>query len=499
MSGSARLPLSYWGLVLTYLAVAVNLSVTSVALPSIASDLDATTAQLSWIFNVTPLVSAGLMLFAGAWGDRFGRRRLLVIGLLVFLASSLLSATATDANLLIAYRALTGAGSALAMPAALALTFDVVPEQSRRTAVGILATTQAAGSLIGPVLAGTAMAAWSWPAVFLSVVPFIGLALLGAWRLPKDSTHTSHPMDSRGASLAAIASVLLVYAATALSIRQVAPAVLALGVVAVAVLLLVRHERRTPHPLFNPAVLRQRPFRLATTIVLGSQIVLGGLIFVITQYLQLVLGYSPFTAGMMLIPCLASWVLASSTSGRTSQLLGVRRVVSLGLGLGALGLLLLALQGTASRPAMLIFGLFLTGLMAVGPALMTTVALTCYSAAERTVGAATNGAAARFGFSFGIAIMGGALGAIYASLVSGATSGLEPAEVTEVEGGLAGALKVAASLPDGTALADSARAAFTTAYSASLIIGAIVASAMALLVAVVRVSEGVEDARDGGP
>ena len=499
MSHTGRLPLSYWGLALTYLAVAVNLSVTSVALPSIATDLDATTAQLSWIFNITPLVSAGLMLFAGAWGDRFGRKRLLVIGLIVFLASALLSATATDVNLLIAYRALTGAGSALAMPAALALTFDVVPPQGRRTAVGILATTQAAGSLIGPVLAGTAMAVWSWPAAFLSVVPFIAVALLGAARLPAGTPHTGTPMDSRGATLAAVASVLLVYAATALSILNVLPAVLALAGAAIAVLFLVRHERRTPHPLFNPAVLARGQFRLATAVVLGSQIVLGGLIFVITQYLQLVLGYSPFAAGMLLIPCLASWVLASSTAGRTSAVLGVRRVVALGLGLGALGLVVLALQGQASRPAVLILGLFLTGLMAVGPALMTTVALSCHAEHERTVGAAINGAAARFGFSFGIALMGGALEVVYAFLVSSATAGLSATDAASVEGGLAGALTVASGLPDGTALADSARAAFTTAYSASLLIGAIVAAAMAVVVAVMRASEGVEDARDGGP
>ena len=176
MTRAGRLPFTFLGLCLAYLAVSVNLSITSIALPSIGEDLGASTDQLSWIFAITPLVSISVMLFAGAWGDRFGRRRILVIGLSIFLASAILSALARDVTALIALRAVTGIGSSLALPAALALTFDVVPELSRRTAVGLIGATQAGGSLIGPVLAGSAMTLWAWPAAFLTVVPFIVIA-----------------------------------------------------------------------------------------------------------------------------------------------------------------------------------------------------------------------------------------------------------------------------------------------------------------------------------
>ena len=490
-----RLPFAYLGLVLTYLAVSVNLSVTSIALPSIATDLGATTAQLSWIFNITPLASAGLMLFAGAWGDRFGRRLLLVSGLVIFLASTVLSAIATDVNALILWRALTGAGSALAIPAALSLTFDVVPEQGRRTAIGILGATQAGGSLLGPILAGVALATWSWHAAFLTVVPFIVVALAATPRLPRAKPDRVTPMDTRGATLISIAGVALVYAANELSARSPLVALLALMITAIVVGVLVLWERRAPHPLLDASVMRQHDFRVATAVVFGSQIVLGGLLFVMTQYLQLVLGYAPLEAGLLLIPAVAAWVVASTTAGRAATLLGVRRAVTTGLGLAAVGYVLLAVQPAFRSPALLIGGLFLTGLLAVGPALMTHAAVNSYRPEQRTVGSAVNGAAARFGFSFGIALLGGLLGAVYAYLVAPATAGLSAVNEATASGSLAGALRVSSSLPDGSTLAAAARNAFTTGYVVTIVVAAVVCAILAILVAVG--SERIGDPRHG--
>lgn len=497
MTAPRRWALTYAGLALTYLAASVNLSVTSVALPSIATDLGATNSQLSWIFNVTPLASAGLMLFAGAWGDRYGRRRILVIGLVIFLASALLSAFAQDALQLIVFRALAGVGSALAMPPALALTFDVVPVDRRRTAVGVLGATQAGGALVGPVLAGALMQVWSWPAAFLSVAPFIVLALLAARGLPGRSTASSDPLDTLGATLISIASFLIAYCAVALSTRAVMPAVIAAVLAAGTMVLLVWHERRTTHPLFDAAVLRQSRFRLATLVVFGSQFVLGGLLFDMTQYLQLVLGYSALATGITLTPALLGWVLASVTASRSAAILGLRRAVAAGLALATVGLVILAVQDRDASKWMLLLGLFLAGLMAVGPALMTHMAVSCYPERLRTVGAATNGVAARLGFSFGIAIIGGTLGAIYASSVAGATTALTAPDAASVQGGLALALTVAAGIPDGAALAEAARTAFISGFSVSLFLAAFVVAALTLAVALSRVSEGVEDASHG--
>lgn len=496
MTQAGRLPLAFLGLALTYLAVAVNLSVTSIALPSIGTSLGASTAQLSWVFNITPLVSVGVMLFAGAWGDRFGRRRLLVIGLTIFLASAILSAVARDVTVLIALRALTGIGSSLAMPAALALAFDVVPEQSRRSAVGILGATQAGGSLIGPVLAGGAIALWAWPAAFLTVVPFIAIALVGARRLPTGLSGSVTPMDSRGAALTSIASVAAVYATVELSTRALVPGLIALGIACAAIFALTWWERRAQHPLFDASVLRLRRFRIATLVVFGSQVVLGGFLFVMTQYLQLALGYAPFVAGLMLTPALGGWVLASVTAGRTAALLGVSRTVTLGLVLSSMGLATLAVaasSGTSPHIGLLVLGLLLTGLMAVGPALMTHAAVDSYAPERRAVGSATNGAAARFGFSLGIALLGALVSVVYTRGLDPAIGTLSSDQVTEVEGGLAGALTVASTLPDGDALAEVARSAFITGYQATMVISCLIVFSMALIVAFG--SQRVEDAR----
>jgi len=490
-----RLPFAYVGLVLTYLAISVNLSVTSVALPTIATDLGASTSQLSWIFGITPLVSGGLILFAGAWGDRFGRRLLLVSGLSVFLVSAILSATATDVNLLILFRASTGVGAALAMPAALALTFDVVPEQSRRTAVGILGATQAGGALIGPIVAGAALSVWSWPAVFLTVVPFIIVALIAAPRLPPGKAKTVTPMDARGATLVSISSLAFIYMANELSARNAPTVVVALVVGALALVVLVFWERRAPHPLVDSAVLKERTFRVATLVVFGSQVVLGGLLFILTQYLQLVRGYSPLASGLTLIPTLAAWALVSITAGRTSALLGVRRAVTGGLLLASTGYVLLAVQPISQSSGLLVVALFLTGILGIGPALMTHSAVNSYRNEQRTVGAAVNGAAARFGFSFGIALLGGLLGVIYAISVQPATVGLSSSEATSVSGSLAGALTVARANVD-SALADQARQAFTNGYVTSLAVAAVITLVMAIVVAVG--SERVKDVSHRG-
>ena len=497
MISGGRLPFAFVGLALTYLAASVNLSVTSIALPSIASDLGATTAQLSWIFNITPLVNAGLMLFAGAWADRFGRRLLLVSGLVIFLAGTVLSATANGVDPLILWRALTGAGSALAMPAALALTFDIVPEQGRRTAIGILGATQAGGALVGPILAGVSLAAWSWPATFLTVVPFIVIALAATPRLPRSNPDTATPMDARGATLVSVAIVALVYAANELSARTPLVAIVALAVAVIVVVVLVLWEQRAPHPLLDASVMRQRGFRIATVVIFGSQIVLGGFFFVMPQYLQLVLGHTPLEAGLLLIPALAAWVVASTTAARTAAALhGVHRAVALGLGLAALGYVLLAVQPASGSPVLLIGGLFLTGLGAVGPALMTHTAVNSYRPEQRTIGAAVNGTAARFGFSFGVALLGGLLAAVYASAVAPVTSGLSAANAATASGSLASALTVSSSLPDGSALAAAARDAFTSGYVVTFAVAAAVCAALAIIVVVGL--ERVEDPRHGG-
>lgn len=485
-----RLPLAYWTLVLTYLAVAMNLTVASIALPSISVDLAPSATELTWILNATPMAAGALVLFGGAWGDRIGRRRLLRAGLIVFLVAALLSSVAWDATQLIALRALSGVGSAMVMPAALALVFDVVPEPSRRTAIGIIAATQAVGSLIGPILAGVALVFASWGAAFAIVAPVLVIALVGTVKLPADPPRPvggHRPMDAFGALLIGVVGFCLLYAAVSATepVGDGGTTEIALVVAAVALVVLIWWERRCAHPILVASVLRSRAFWLPTLVIFLGQMVLGGILFANTQYVQLVLGFSAFGAALFLVPALVGWVGSSATAGLTARRLGVRTVVAASLLLAALGLFLLSRQGQQPVYIVLALALFLAGLMGVAPALMTHMAVSAYPEDRRTVGSGINSAATRYGLAFGMAAFGAVIGTVFASRMTPAVSGLPTADAEAAVSSLGGALGVAETLPGpaGSALADTARAAFTAGFSLTLTIAAAVLLAVAVLVA----------------
>lgn len=487
-----RLPLAFVPLVLAYLAIALNMTVTNVALPTISVDLQVSAAALIWIVNVTPMASAALVLFAGSWGDRFGRRRLLVIGLTIFLVSATLSAAVTSPWQLIVLRALTGVGSALAMPAALALTFDVVAEPSRRTAVGIIGATQAVGSLLGPIVAGSLLLVFSWGSAFLSVVPLLIVALvLVLWKVPADSQREENPasLDLLGATLTGVVGVSFLYAAVTASTRDAVSdvlVILALIVGAIALVCLVAWEIRYKNPIFVGSVLRSRTFWVPTLVIFGVQFALGGVMFLNTQYVQLVLGFSAFAAGLFLVPALGTWIASSATAGMTARRLGVRVVVVVSLLAAAIGMVLIASGGLSPQYGLFIIGLLLVGCMGVAPALTTHMAVSAYPEDRRTVGSAINSMAVRFGLAFGVATLGSVLGLVYSRDLAPALQGMPPGDQALAENSLGGALQVAARLggPAGQALTDAARSAFASGFSVTMTSAAVILGLLAVVAAI---------------
>ena len=492
-------------LAITYLTVAMNMTIASVALPTISTEFAATSAQLAWIVNVTPMAAAALILFAGSWADRFGRKRILLVGVTIFLCAAVLSGFAQSADQLIALRAITGVGSALAMPTALALTFDVTRPPARRTAIGIMAATQAIGAILGPLIGGLALVKFGWGAAFFAVTPFLVVALLlNAVLLPSDSKHTmdaasSTPTDIVGATLMAVAGVALLFSATSLASQntgwQEAVAVVS-GVV--AFVLLIRWERHTPHPLFVGAIVRRTTFWLPTLVLFTSQLVLGGLLFLNTQYVQLVLGYSALGAGLFLLPALVMWTIASATAGLAAHAIGVVRVVTGAHLVAAVGLVLIATAGSDPDISVLLWGLALTGVMGAVPALMTHMAVQSYPEARRTVGSAINSVSLRLGLAFGVAVFGTILALTYASELRPAVSELAAAEQSTATSSLGGALQVAAGLsaPSAAALIEASRDAFLSGFHRALVTAAVLLVVMALLVFTIlrrRTQSGPQD------
>ena len=504
---SPRLPMAYWALVLTYLAVAVNMTVASVALPTISLDLQPSTTELAWIVNATPLASAAFILFAGAWGDRFGRVLLLRAGLVVFIVSAVLSAMATSATQLIWLRALTGLGSALVMPAALALTFDVVADSSRRTAVGIIGATQAGGALLGPILAGAALVLGGWGAAFAVVVPLLLLALVGSWRVPattRPAVATGQRMDTVGASLVALVSVGLLYAAVTASSPAVGAGTaiaVALVVALVSLVALVVWERRCDNPIFIGSALRRRVFWVPTLAIFVVQFVLGGILFSNTQYVQLVLGFSALGAGLFLVPALLTWIASSATAGVTARRFGARAVATTGLALAALGVLAMSTVSTSPSYPVFVIGLLLAGCMGVAPALMTHLAVEAYPEDRRTIGSAINSAATRYGLAFGVAAFSGIVMGIYTSRLLPALSGLTPEQSAAAQDSLGSALRVSEDLGGSEAaagLVTAAREAYVAGFQAALLVAGLLLAALAVVVAIGLRAVPVAARRTGG-
>jgi DHA2 family multidrug resistance protein-like MFS transporter len=396
-------------------------------------------------------------------------------------------------EVLILLRALTGVGSALAMPAAMALTFDVTRGTSQRTAVGIMGGTQAIGALLGPLVGGAALVAFGWHAAFWSVVPMLVLALvLNVVLLPGDEPAPRHTLDSVGAALTAIAGVAFLYAAVSIAStpdRWVWLAVVA-GMLTTA--LLVVWERRVDRPLFDPAIIRDRTFIIATLTVFMVQFTLGGLLFLNTQYVQLVLGFSALAAGLFLMPALVMWTVSSATAGVTAKRFGARNVTAVSLVITGIGLALTSSGGRQPFYPVLILGLILTGVMGVAPALMTHASVSNYPEEQRSVGSAINGMAMRFGLAFGVAAYGTLLAVTYRRDLMPATAGLSPQEALDATQSIGSALTVA-QRTDAAGLANAAKDAYAAGFQITLILAGIV-----LMVVAAIVWRWLPDRRDTG-
>ena len=482
MTRTGRLPLAVLPLALTYLAVALNMTIASVALPTISTQFQASAEQLAWIVNATPMVSAAFILFAGAWSDRIGRKRMLIIGNVIFLVSAILSGMTDSVQTLILLRALTGLGSAMAMPAAMALTFDVTRGTSQRTAVGIMGGTQAIGALLGPLLGGAALVTFGWHAAFWSVAPMLALALvLNILLLPRDQPLPRRPLDSVGSALTAVSGVAFLYAAVSAASSPDMWIWLAVAVGVLCALALLWWERRVDYPLFVPEIVRRRTFLVPTLVVFMVQFTLGGLLFLNTQYVQLVLGFSALSAGLFLMPALLMWTASASTAGITAKRFGARNVTAMSLVITAVGLVLTSIGGRNPVYPVLILGLVLTGVMGVAPALMTHTSVANYPEERRSVGSAINSMAVRFGLAFGVAGYGTLLAIRYQDRIASALSGLSSQDRADAAESLGGAINVA-DRSDVAGLADAARDAYVSGFQLVLVVAALVLVLLAVVV-----------------
>jgi EmrB/QacA subfamily drug resistance transporter len=321
-------------------------SVANVALPQIGRSLNAGAAQLQWVVDGYVVVRGALLLTAGALGDRFDRRRVLQYGLLVFGLGSLLCSVAPSSEFLIAARVLQATGGCFLVPSSLALVSDAFPDPGDRArAIGIWSGTTAASTGLGPPLGGLLVQTAGWRSVFWINLPVVALALVLTNRhAPSGAGDRTRRLDPVGQVLigvALFAGICAFIESTAAG--WTAPRVLALFVAcAVTLVAFVIAERHVAEPLLAPALFRSRAFSTAAIVAATAFVIYAGFLFVNTLYLQDIRGYSPLTAGLVVVPATIGNLVLSPLSGRWTATHGPRRPVaaaSVAMLLGSLALL----------------------------------------------------------------------------------------------------------------------------------------------------------------
>ncbi|WP_245975869.1 MFS transporter [Amycolatopsis palatopharyngis] len=461
-------------LVLPVLLISVDMTVLGFALPYLSEDLSPTGAQQLWIVDIYSFMLAGLLVLMGTLGDRVGRRKLLLAGAVAFGLASVLAAFSTSAFMLILARALLGVGGATLMPSTLSLIRSIfLDAQQRRIAIAVWSAGFSGGMALGPVVGGWLLEHFWWGSVFLINVPVMVLLLiLGPLLLPEARDPKPGRFDPFSALLSMATALPVVYgikSAAEEGLSITALAAIAVGVGAGA--LFLRRQRRLPDPMIDLTLFANRRFSVSlVTNVLGV-FAMVGLLFLVPQYLQLVLGLRPMTAALWMLPATIAGVIGALTAARLARWLPLPSLIGGGLLLSAAGYLLLATIGTDSGLAALVAGFVLVG-GGIAVAETLTNDLIIAAAPPERAGAAS--ALSETGYELGGALGIAVLGTIATAIYRGGIPADAPEAARET---LGGAAAVATQLPPGEAagLLRSAQEAFVqglhvTAYAGAALL-----------------------------
>ncbi|WP_055625247.1 MFS transporter [Streptomyces sp. JHA19] len=448
-------------LCLAVLTVVLDNTVLNVAIPSLTRELDASTSDIQWMINAYSLVQSGLLLTAGSAADRYGRKKMLAVGLVLFGTGSLVAGLAGSTGQLIAARAGMGVGGALLMTTVLAVAIQIFTPEEQPKAIGIWAAVNSLGFAAGPLLGGLLLDHFWWGAIFLVNLPVAALALVAVVTLvPESKNPRGDRPDVPGAVLSTIGMAALVFAIiSGPEHGWTSGRVLLTAAVAVVVLAaFAQWERRVPYPMIDMHFFRDRRF---TGAVSGGVLItfgMGGSLFLLTQHMQFVLGYEPLEAGLRTAP-LALMIVALNFTGvaaKWAARLGTPRAIGLGMLVMAAGLASVATVAPGGYTGTLL-GLVLigTGAAVASPA-MSHAIMSAIPPEKAGVGGGINGTVAEFGTGLGVAVLGALLNARFAALIPMA----------------AASLPMALAQADGAAERGRVLDAFSSGLETSLLVGA---------------------------
>jgi EmrB/QacA subfamily drug resistance transporter len=466
-------------------AINLDTNIVNVALPSLTRQIGATTRDLQWVVDAYNLAFAALVLGAGSLGDRFGRRPILITGLLGFAAASGASALCTTPGELIVTRLLAGVFAAMIFPTTLSIITNAFPERAARAkAIGIWGAVVGIAVAVGPVSGGALLEHFWWGSVFVALVPFALLtAGLAAVLVPESRDPAGGHIDLPGVLVASGTVGTLVYSIIEAPHRGwLAPLTLA-GFAATVVLggVFVTVERRSDHPMLDLTVFKTRAFSAASMAVTVAFFALFGFIFLVTQFFQFVRGYSSLSTGLRILPVAGSIAAGAVLGPLLVARLGTRVVVMSGLTLlgGAFAWISqspvdMSYHVIVGQMVLMGFGLGLTQVPA------TDSILSVLPPAKAGVGSAINDAAREAGGTLGVAVVGSVYASIFAShLGRSGLAQLPAAALAQARSSVGAALAVAQGAGGGQ-LTVAVRDSFMSAFHTGCLVGAAVCWAGAL-------------------
>jgi EmrB/QacA subfamily drug resistance transporter len=474
-------------LCLSLLIVFGGNSTLNVALPTLSRDLGATESQLQWVVAAYSLVFAGLLFTSGALGDRFGRKGALQLGLLIFFVASLFASQAMDTTQIIACRAVMGVGAAFIMPSTLSILVNVFPPRERAKAIAIWATTTGIAGSIGPVITGYVLGHFWFGSAFLVYLPVIALAFVGGWFFVPKSRDPEHAqLDPVGALLSIVGVSSLVFGLIqAPEEGWLAPVTLgAFGVAVVVLGMFVAWELHTEVPMLNMRYFRNPAFSVGSGAMMLVFLAMYGVMFLMTQYLQLILGFSALGAAVRLLPIAMIMLVVTPFTPRIVTRFGANRSVAFGMLLIAFGFVLFT-QLHPDTPLWFMYCALVPLMTGVSMSMSPMTASIMSAVPERRAGAgsAMNDATRELGAALGIAVLGSIAASQFQSHLHDALQKVPPSLRSSAGASIAGALDAAHHLPGAAseAFATVARTAFVDGIHVAALFGVALAVLASLL------------------
>jgi EmrB/QacA subfamily drug resistance transporter len=486
-------PLILASLLLATFVISVETMLVNVALPTLVRQLHATDSQLQWVVDAYNLVFAASVLAAGSLSDRFGRKGMLLAGLVVFGAASLAGGLTDDPGQLIAARAVMGIGAAMVFPSTLSMLVNAFTERGERArAIGLWGATSGAAIALGPIVGGWLLEISDWRSIFFVMAPIAAIAGIMTARYVPASRDPDAPSIDRAGFVLSTATIGLVVFTLIEAPGHGWGSARTLGGFVVAALLataFVAWERRTEHPLVDVNLFRNPRFAAASAAIGISFFALSGFIFLVTQMFQLLKGYGPLSTGVRILPVALCVGISSILGTKLAVRVGTKLVVAAGLfAMGAFYVWVATASATTSYST-LAAQMVVCGIgMGLTSAPATEALMGVVPKAKAGVGSAVNEATRLLGATLGVAVIGSVYASLYASRLTSALHGGVPASVDHAAHGSVGAAFATAEQLDragqpalASAIHDGASTAFFHGFAAANYVAAGVAAAGALL------------------